>query len=218
MKFLVVDDDFVSRSKMEAIVENLGEYKSAESGKVAITLFQTSLNNNKPFDIITLDIDMPDMNGTKVLLKIREIENSHNIAEENQVKILMVTSHSDKKHLVKCLESGCNDYIVKPFDIKTVRKKIENPTLESGRYKSKEFMEHVSVKEIEEKPDKIKTLIVDDDFISRSKMEAIMEGYGECVAAENGKEAIGLFQTSLKSNKPFDIIFLDITMPDMDGT
>ena len=210
LKFLVVDDDFVSRSKMEAIVESLGEYNSVENGKEAIALFQANFKGDKPFDIITLDIEMPDMDGTEVLLKIREKENNHNIAKENQVKIMMVTSHSDKGHLITCLQAGCNDFIAKPFEIETITKKIDNLYLDADTQKS--------TKAIEEKPGKIKTLIVDDDFISRSKMEAIMESYGECIVAENGKEAIAFFQVNLEGDKPFDIIFLDITMPDMDGT
>ncbi len=218
LKFLVVDDDFVSRSKMEAIVESLGEYNSVENGKEAIALFQANLKENKPFDIITLDIAMPDMDGTEVLFNIREIEKNNNITEENQVKIIMVTSHSNKDHLLTCLQAGCNDYIVKPFDSETVLKKINNPLLDAGSLKSKKSIEHDHTKIKKEKSDKIKTLIVDDDFISRSKMEAIMESYGECIVAENGKEALAFFLVNLEGDKPFDIITLDITMPDMDGT
>ena len=218
MKFLVVDDDFVSRSKMEAIVESLGECIVAENGKEAIALFQANLKGNKPFDIITLDIAMPDMDGTEVLFNIREIENNENIAEENQVKIIMVTSHSDKDHLITCLQAGCNDFVVKPFDVETIHKKINNLYLDATTQESRETIEHDCAKTIEKKSDKMKTLVVDDDFISRSKMEAIMESYGECIVAENGKEAIKLFQANLKGNKPFDIITLDIAMPDMDGT
>ncbi|MCP3900403.1 MAG: response regulator [Desulfobacteraceae bacterium] len=205
MKFLVVDDDFVSRSKMEAIVESIGEYKSAESGKEAIDLFKAGLKSDKTFDIIMLDIAMPDMDGTEVLFNIREIEKTHNITEQNQTKIIMVTSHSDKGHRITCIQAGCDDYIVKPFDAETIQEKIDT-------------LWHDRAKTIEEKSDKMKTLIVDDDFISRSKMEAIMESYGECVVAENGTEAISTFLTSLKDDKPFDIIMLDIAMPDMDGT
>ncbi len=217
MKFLVVDDDFVSRSKMEAIVENLGECKSVDSGKEAIALFKANLNS-KSFDIITLDIAMPDMDGTEVLYNIRKIEDNDNIAEKDRVKIIMVTSHSDKGHLITCLQAGCNNYIVKPFDFETVQQKIDSLYLDAGTQESKKSVEHDPTKAIEGKSDKIKTLIVDDDFISRSKMEAIMEGHGECIVAENGKQAIELFQTNLKGTKPFDIITLDITMPDMDGT
>jgi len=218
MKSLVVDDDFVSRSKMEAIMESYGECIVAENGKEAIKLFQTNLEGNKPFDIITLDIAMPDMDGTEVLFNIREIENNHNVAKENQVKIIMVTSHSDRDYLITCLQAGCNDYIVKPFDVEAVCKKIDNLYLDADTQESKKSIEHDRAEAIQEKSNKIKTLIVDDDFISRSKMKVIMESYGECTLAKNGKEAIKLFQTNLEGNKPFDIITLDIAMPDMDGT
>jgi len=68
---------------------------------------------------------MPDMDGTEVLFNIRQIEKNHNVAKENQVKIIIVTSHSDRDYLITCLQAECNDYIVKPFDLKSISRKIE---------------------------------------------------------------------------------------------
>ena len=96
-----------------------------ENGKEAIALFQANFKGDKPFDIITLDIEMPDMDGTEVLLKIRDIESNHNITKENQVKIIMVSFHSDQGHYMTCLQAGCDDYIVKPFTLESVSSAIE---------------------------------------------------------------------------------------------
>ena len=124
-KILVVDDDHISRLKMQAIMEDFGECHVAKRGGDALKLFKKAFDGHVPFDLITLDIAMPDMDGTEVLYAIREKENKNKISKQDQVKIIMVTSHSDKGHLMTCIQSGCNDFIVKPFDVNSIIKKID---------------------------------------------------------------------------------------------
>ncbi len=125
MKTLIVDDDFVSRTKMRTIMENYGQCDAAEGGVAAIAAFREAYDNDAPFDLITLDIEMPEMDGTTVLVNIRKIETEKDVSAEKKVKILMVTAQSDKDSVVKSLQAGCNDYIVKPFDMETVNVKLQ---------------------------------------------------------------------------------------------
>ena len=125
MKTLVVDDELVSRKKMQKIMENFGECEAVESGSAAIATFKKALESWMPFDLITLDVLMPKMDGTEVLYTIREIEKEKKIPGEKQVKILMVTSHSDKDTIITSIQAGCDDYIVKPFDREVIIKKLE---------------------------------------------------------------------------------------------
>jgi len=141
MKILVVDDELVSRKKMQKIMVNFGECEEVESGSEAITAFKKALENRTPFDLITLDIVMPELEGIEVLFEIREIENLKNIPEEKQVKILMVTSHSDRDNIITSIQAGCNDYIVKPFDREMVIEKLEN--IKSGKRLSVADMEDI---------------------------------------------------------------------------
>jgi len=141
MKILVVDDELVSRKKMQKIMVNFGECEEFESGSEAITAFKKALENRTPFDLITLDIVMPELDGIEVLFEIREIENLKNIPEEKQVKILMVTSHSDRDNIITSIQAGCNDYIVKPFDREMVIEKLEN--IKSGKRLSVADMEDI---------------------------------------------------------------------------
>ncbi len=67
MKTLIVDDERVSRAKMKKILESFGECEAVDSGKAAIDYFKRARENRAPFDQITLDIAMPDMDGTEVL-------------------------------------------------------------------------------------------------------------------------------------------------------
>ncbi len=207
MKFLIVDDDFISRTKMQAILEEFGECVLAENGEEALDAFNASYTSESPFNLMTLDISMPGMNGDEVLQQIRETELKENIKDEDKLRIIMVTSHADKDYIVTCLQAGCTDYIVKPFTMETVKKKIDDIKLS----------EKPEVEELAE-ANEFKSLVIDDDFISRTKMHTILDTLGTAVDIDNGREAIELFKQAIEKKSPFDLITLDIEMPGMDGT
>jgi len=71
-----------------------------------------------------LDISMPDLAGHEVLARIRSFEGARNISESRRAVVVMVTSHADRENIVSCLQQGCNDYIVKPFSLETIRDKM----------------------------------------------------------------------------------------------
>ena len=216
MKILIVDDELVSRKKMQKIMGNFGECEEVDCGKMAINAFNKAIQFRSPFDLITLDVSMPDMDGTEVLFEIRAIEKGINLPKEKQVKILMVTSHSDKDMIITCIQAGCDDYIVKPFDKETISEKIKKIKLEE-RITGAEGEDDISSSAKTEK-DKIKTLIVDDELVSRKKMQKIMESFGECEAVDSGKTAITAFKKAVENRRLFDLVTLDVNMPDMDGT
>ena len=126
MKALVVDDEVVSRKKMIKILGKYGECEEAENGKEAIEKFSVNaVDGTDPFDVIMLVISMPDISGLDVLERIRKIETEKSIAKENQVKILMVTSKSEKETVRSSIEGGCNDYVIKPFNNQSIQIKLE---------------------------------------------------------------------------------------------
>ena len=63
----------------------------------------------------------------------------------------------------------------------------------------------------------MKFLIVDDDLTNRKLLHTMLEDVGHCDIAVNGKEAVEYYQLSLKEKTFYDVIFLDIKMPVMDG-
>ena len=74
MRILVVDDDGPNRKLLKAMAAKLGDCETAESGQEALAAFQKAWEDWRPFNLILLDILMPEMDGKEVLLKIREIE------------------------------------------------------------------------------------------------------------------------------------------------
>jgi HD-like signal output (HDOD) protein len=116
MKVLVVDDELVSRKKMEIIMATFGECIAVDSGPAALDAFETAIEKGEPFDLIALDVSMPQMDGIEVLCQIRRIEQQRNIPKEQQPKVVMVTAQSDTDTVITSIQAGCDSYIVKPFD------------------------------------------------------------------------------------------------------
>lgn len=125
MRVLIVDDELASRNKMLKIMGNFAECVAVDSGKAAVKAFKEAWEIEEPFDLATLDISMPVMDGTEVLYEIRQIEKAKKIPKEKHVKILMVTSHADRDTVITCIQAECNDYIVKPFDKEIVLGKMK---------------------------------------------------------------------------------------------
>lgn len=63
----------------------------------------------------------------------------------------------------------------------------------------------------------IKCLIVDDDELGRELIASYLEGVAECEMAENGEQAVAMFQDSFEVGNPYNLIILDLVMPKMDG-
>ncbi len=125
MKSLVVDDEVVSRKKMIKILGKYGTCVEAKNGTEAIEQFSiNAVSGTDLFDLITLDITMPDINGLEVLKRIRNIENDKSISKEDQVVILMVTASSEKEIVRSSIEGGCDDYVIKPFNNQSMEIKL----------------------------------------------------------------------------------------------
>ena len=125
MKVLIVDDELVSRKKMEKIMQRYGDCVAVDSGTAAIKAYTESLLAKEYYGLITLDVSMPDMEGTEVLATIRMLERNNAIVDKERAKILMVTSHGDHETVVASIKGGCDDYIKKPFTLERVTQKLD---------------------------------------------------------------------------------------------
>jgi two-component system, chemotaxis family, chemotaxis protein CheY len=115
MKALVVDDDNVSRRKVEIILRAYGSVECFGNGTEAIGAFRKALEGGAPFNLVTLDISMPGMNGQQVLKELRTMETEKHVPEEQWGKVIMVTGMADSDTVKFCKVDGCNDFVVKPF-------------------------------------------------------------------------------------------------------
>lgn len=116
MKILVVEDDRVSQKVMTKLLSGLGEITTADNGLEGLTQYKKALADGRSFDLIALDIIMPEINGQEVLREIRAIENENGLDESKRVKVVMTTVLADAGTVVTSFDWGCEAYLVKPVD------------------------------------------------------------------------------------------------------
>lgn len=128
MKVLIAEDDFASRKFMLRFFEKYGECDVTVDGKEAVEAYKMAIECGEPYDLICLDIMMPEMDGHQALKTIRKIEEESGVAEDERVKIVMTTALSETRHVTKAFENGCTAYAGKPINqdkLKAMLKKFK---------------------------------------------------------------------------------------------
>ena len=116
MKILVVDDESISRKILIKKMDRIGECTGMNDSLKALAAYDHAIKDNTPFDLITLDISMPKMDGRQLLSMIRKKEKALNKAREDRVKIIMVTSRMNMSTIKDCIRLGCDGYLSKPVN------------------------------------------------------------------------------------------------------
>lgn len=127
MRTLIVEDDFVARSILKNSLSPYSDCDIAVDGEEALQAFNLAWEENKPYDLICLDIMMPKMDGQAALKKIREHEDLLSIHKSKVVKVIMITALSDPKNVVEAYHrGGAASYLVKPIDRSKLIQEIKN--------------------------------------------------------------------------------------------
>jgi two-component system chemotaxis response regulator CheY len=116
MKTLIVEDDFTSRLLLQEILEAYGPVHIAVNGREAVEAVHAAMNAGEPYDLIGLDIMMPEMDGYEALQKIRSMEESRGILSSRGTKIFMITALDGVKNVVQAFRGLCDAYLFKPID------------------------------------------------------------------------------------------------------
>ncbi len=129
MKTLIVDDDFTSRKLLLKMLSGYGSCEVAVNGKEAVEAYKLALEEKEAYDLICLDIMMPEMDGQQVLKEVREIEHSRGINGLDGVKIIMTTALNDFKNIKKSFREQCEAYLVKPIEKEKLIKNLKDLNL-----------------------------------------------------------------------------------------
>lgn len=116
MKLLLVDDSTTMRRIQKNLLSGIGitDVIEAEHGQEAME----KLADNMPVDLVLLDWNMPVMDGFATLEAIRANP------DYAGVKVVMCTSESEKTHVVKAIQAGASNYIIKPFTPELLKSKL----------------------------------------------------------------------------------------------
>ncbi len=118
MRILIAEDDLASRKVLYKFLSSYGECDITIDGMEALEAFMLAWNEGKPYDLICLDIMMPELDGVKTLKTIRDIENQKGIEESKRAKVIMTTALNDTDSVFGAFETGCEAYAAKPIDMK----------------------------------------------------------------------------------------------------
>jgi len=115
LKILIVDNSKTMLRIMGNAVKQIGVEisKSAENGQEALELFR-----KEEFNVVLTDRNMPGMDGLTLVKEMRKLNKT--------VPIVMITTESGRTEVIKALKAGVSSYIVRPFEVKTLKEKLED--------------------------------------------------------------------------------------------
>ncbi len=205
MRILVADDSELFRKVVEKYVSRLGlSCHQAGSGIDAVEALK-----EKPFDVLFIDCNMPEMNGFET---IRKIQSDERIAKKP--KIVFVTTLSNDTVLKEMETTGIKNILFKPLNESIIYNTIVN--LFSGEDRDM-VRKKLSQSFYPQNFDKIrgaKILVAEDNEINQQIILEILEHQGfEVIIASNGKKCVEAYQ----KEKDIDLILMDVQMPEMDG-
>jgi CheY-like chemotaxis protein len=214
INILIVDNNKVSRAILkEQLSSNNANVIEAESAREALDKLNECLKNNTPIDIAIIDLHMPGMNGEELAVAIKTNDSLKYII------LILTTSSPAKGDGKKFSEAGFSGYITKPIHPSEATKIIE--TIWSAKLKKINIplVTRHTIKEVGAAKDhhayfkNVQILLAEDNAINQAVATEMLTNLGCIVTpAGNGKEAV-----DLAIQRPFDIIFMDCQMPELDG-
>jgi len=116
MRTLIVEDDLTSRMVLEALLRGFGHVDTAQNGEEAVHAIESALRAGTPYELVCLDIMMPEMDGQEALRRIRALEEKHHLTSARSARVLMTTALSDPKNVMEAFREQCDGYLVKPIE------------------------------------------------------------------------------------------------------
>lgn len=209
MRVLVIDDNESARDILKNALESLSlEVRMASSGSEGITKVEGA-DEERPFNLIIMDWQMPEMNGIRTSEIIKKHPKLKHIP-----KIIMLTAYGREEVIRQAKDAGLDGFLVKPMNPSLLLETImevfrENPAMEMGSITSEASQEEKDFVTIRG----AKILLVEDNEINQEIAYEILEQAGfKIEIANNGKEAVNMVTQS-----EYDCVLMDCQMPIMDG-
>ena len=121
MRALVVDDVAANCRVLKALLSQLAaaspldSIDMASNGRDAVEAFQNAWKSGAPYELICLDVMLPDIDGLKALEVIRKMEEAMNVDKAQRAHVILITSLETDEIRAKAGALGCDGYLVKPF-------------------------------------------------------------------------------------------------------
>lgn len=205
LRILVVDDNATNRRILEEILSNWGlEPTVVARGGEALDTMETAHNSGEPFGIVLLDNMMPEMDGFMLAEEILK-------RPDLQASTMMMLSSADRhENAERCRELGLTAYMSKPVKraelLNAIMTAIEGESTQTEKTATSRPRIHTSHRSVH-------VLLAEDNTVNQKLAMKLLEKRGhQVLVAGNGKEAIQAL-----GKQAFDIVLMDVQMPEMDG-
>jgi CheY-like chemotaxis protein len=201
---LILDENPANRSVLKEMTSSWDlEPSEAEDEEEALSQIKSAFESGKPYQILLLNSRLSKKDGFGVAKRIKEGPYAEDL------RIILLASNGRKGDAEKCAKSGISAYLVKPVNeselLDGILMALGNPT--PGRAPI------ITRYAIDEARSRLRILVVEDNIVNQKVAEAVLKKRRhDVVIAPNGREAIAALD-----KEDFDIVLMDVQMPEMDG-
>ena len=209
MRMMVVDDNKTNRIILAKILESFGcSPEAVEGGKEALQTLKKAAHGEKLFDLVFLDMLMPGMDGEETLKAIKADPDIRDLV------VIMLTSMGVRGDAASLQALGCAGYLLKPVKQSQLFDTIITVLSRQGAKAENQPVKIVTRHTVADKRRRrTHILLAEDNPMNQKLAVALLKKAGYSIeAVENGKLAV-----EAVNRKPYDLILMDVQMPEMDG-
>ncbi len=208
VKVLIVDDNRTNRRILEGMLTHWGmKPDSAEDGEKALAQLSAAREAGTPYRLILTDMHMPKMDGFAFIERVRQMP------ELSAATIMMLTSSGHRGDAARCQELGVAGYLLKPIRQSELREAIARVLGASEPDGASPLITRFSVQGASGTSVSLRVLLAEDNAVNQRLATRLLEKRGHVVkVANNGREAVEALE-----KESFDLVFMDVQMPEMDG-
>jgi two-component system sensor histidine kinase/response regulator len=202
---LIVDDNFTNRRVLQGMLVRWGMKPTAvDGGRAALQALEIAKSTGRPFPLILLDGQMPEMDGFTLADSIKKDPDLVGAS------IMMLTSAGHLGDAARCRELGISGYLVKPIRQGELLDSICRILQKSPKETIEPLVTRHSLRETKSRS---RVLLAEDNPVNRMLAVRLLEKRGYVVTvAEDGRAAVAAIE-----RESFDIVLMDVQMPEMDG-
>ena len=203
-KVLVAEDNETNQVYAERLLERMDvDHTVVGDGMAAVEAL-----SSQDYDLVLMDIQMPEMDGLEAIQAIRLAE-----AEEGgRVPILVVTANALTETRERCLSAGADDYLTKPVPAERFEQAVRR-SLHGTTPASEPAPALPAQSEPDEAAGKTQVLVAEDNVVNQRVITRMLTNLGfATTVVGHGQQAVDAVATGL-----FDLVLMDIQMPEMDG-
>jgi signal transduction histidine kinase/CheY-like chemotaxis protein/HPt (histidine-containing phosphotransfer) domain-containing protein len=207
LRVLVVDDNATNRRILFETLTHWGMKPTCvEGGRLAVSESQRATRAGEPYALTLLDGCMPEMDGFEVAQELKDSP------ELTNTTIMMLTSSGQRGEAARCREMGVAAYLTKPITQSSLFDAIVN-VLKSPSAPTNTTAKLVTRDTLRESKRSLRILLAEDSPVNQIFAVTLLQKHGHSVqVVENGKEALAALEAAC-----FDVILMDVQMPEMDG-